>query len=147
MQGSVLFLLLGVLGVASAATFKDCGSTAKDLNIKIAGCPDADPVCRFPSRQNASIEATFTTPSPFQNATIKLSASVGIIDIDFPLKPAEACGHWGLKCPAEAGSRQTLKVEVPVESSYPKIGVEVKLQLVSHKGDKLICKLFPVEIQ
>lgn len=38
-------------------------------------------------------------------------------------------------------------VEVPVDSSYPKIKVGVELQLVTSQGEKLICKSFPVEIK
>ncbi|EXV03793.1 ML domain protein [Metarhizium robertsii] len=147
MQGSLLFLLLGVLSAVNAVIFKDCGSTAKNLNIKIGGCPDAVSVCRFPSGQNASIEAAFTPRSSFQKATVKLAASVGVIDIDFPMKFPEACSHWGLKCPGKAGLPQTLRGEVSVESSYPKIKIEVTLQLFDDKGETLICKSFPAEIK
>jgi hypothetical protein len=72
---------------------------------------------------------------------------VGIAKIDFPINPAKACGNWGLKCPAPAGSSQTLKVQVPIDAAYPKVNVGVELQLVGDKGEKLICKSFPVQIK
>ncbi|OAA45076.1 Npc2-like protein [Metarhizium rileyi] len=144
MRGSLLFFLLGA---ANAANVQDCGSTAKDLSITIAGCSNADPVCLFASHQRATIEATFTSPNDFQSAKVQLTASIGILKIDFPLNPAEACGNWGLKCPAQAGSRQTLKVELPIDGSYPKIEVGVTLQLITDKGEKLLCKSFPVKIK
>ncbi|KHN98742.1 Npc2-like protein [Metarhizium album ARSEF 1941] len=146
MHALLLFLLPGILGAANAASIMDCGSTAKDLEFHVAGCADADPACVFSSRHNASVEASFTAPAPFQSAKIDASASVGIIQLDFPLEPAEACGNWGLQCPAQAGSRQTLKVEIPVQSSYPKIKVGVKLRLIAQTGETLICKSFPVRI-
>ncbi|OWT43136.1 Npc2-like protein [Pochonia chlamydosporia 170] len=147
MRVSTLSILPGLLSAAKAATFQDCGSTANDLQVSIAGCTDANPACIFNTGQKASIKATFTSPVTIESAEIKITASVGIASLNFPLSPAEACGNWGLKCPAPAGSPQALMVEVPIDSSYPKIKVGVELQLVTSQGEKLICKSFPVEIK
>jgi hypothetical protein len=118
------------------------GSTAKDLKVHIGGCSGNDAACIFARSQKATISANFTSPKAFRSAKIKLSA----LGIDFPLKPADACGTWGLKCPSSAGARQTLNVEVVVEETYPKIDVNAEFGLVADTGDNLICKSFPVKI-
>ena len=86
------------------------------------------------------------TDLPIDSASIQLAGVIGVIKIPFPLKPAEACGNWGLKCPVEAGSRQTLQVSLPIQSSYPKIRVGVQLALVTKK-EKVICSQFPAQIK
>ncbi|QPG94629.1 hypothetical protein C2857_006578 [Epichloe festucae Fl1] len=138
---------LSLLGIVSGATFQDCGSTVKNLQIHIPNCPGSGPACIFTSGQTASIEAAFTGAAPFRSATVKLSGVIGHIKIPFPLTSPEACGRWGLECPSAAGAHQTLRVDIPITSQYPKVKVGVELQLVSDTAETLICKTIPVEIK
>ncbi|GAO15978.1 uncharacterized protein UV8b_04480 [Ustilaginoidea virens] len=140
-------LLTCLVCLTYGAVLQDCGSTAKDILIHISGCPDSEPVCVFTAGQLATIKATFRSTSPIESASIKLWGVVGPAQVAFPLTPSDACGKWGLKCPSAPGARQTLKIDVPIDAGYPKIKVGVKMELVTDKGEKLICKSVPVEIK
>ncbi|KZZ95417.1 Npc2-like protein [Moelleriella libera RCEF 2490] len=83
---------------------------------------------------------------PFESAAVKLTASLGRRIVDFPLRPAEACGTWGLICPSATGTQQTLKISIPVDASIPRVRAGVELQLVANTHDILICETFDVEI-
>ncbi|KAK2608657.1 hypothetical protein QQS21_002768 [Conoideocrella luteorostrata] len=144
-------------GLTHAAILQDCGkcfsrlpplrSTAKFIQIRIANCPASSPVCIFTSGQTATIEATFVSVAAFESASVRLSGIVDILKVPFPLSPPDACGKWGLRCPSSSGSQQTLKIEIPIEASYPKTKIGVELQLVTDKDEMLICTAFPVEIK
>ena len=83
--------------------------------------------------------------SAIDSATIELYGAILFLNIPFPLHPQEACGNWGLKCPAPANTRHTLQVALPIQYSYPKIEVGVLMELVT-ETEKLICSSFPVQI-
>lgn len=168
-----ILILVVVTSVVHAVKPKDCGSKATSLKITISGCSEADSVCPLVQGQNVTLTVEFTARKfllttkracifflsqrltisnschvamEITSATIQLAGVIGVVKIPFPLNPSEACGNWGLKCPAAAGSTQTLQVQLPIQKSYPKIKVGVMMQLVSGK-EKLICMSFPAQIK
>lgn len=72
---------------------------------------------------------------------------LGSIPIPFPLEPANACGNWGLKCPLVAGTKYTMKVQVPIQESYPEVSVGVRMQLLDDNKKAIICTKFPAKIK
>lgn len=57
-----IFALVVILGTSlvTAAKFKDCGSTAKDLKITVSGCDESMAKCPFPKGSNVTLTAEFT---------------------------------------------------------------------------------------
>lgn len=71
---------------------------------------------------------------------------MGPVPIPFPVKPEEACGNWGLTCPLVVGNKYQLKIQLPIKSSYPKVKVGVRLQVLDENKATTICTKFPAEI-
>jgi hypothetical protein len=80
-------------------------------------------------------------------ANLKLAGMLGRIPIPFPLEPENACGNWGLQCPLVSGNKYTLKVELPIQSSYPEMNVGVRMQLLGDDKKAIICTKFPAQIK
>ena len=78
---------------------------------------------------------------------MKINGILGGIPVPFPLKPAQACGNWGLTCPLVQGKKYTLRVEMPILDKYPKINVGVRLQLLAENSEKIVCTQFPAVIK
>ncbi|KAG5933204.1 hypothetical protein E4U59_007018 [Claviceps monticola] len=156
MKISTILSALIVLGTANpvrAVLYQDCGkstpwrSNAKNIVLNIEGCPDSAPVCIFQLGQKASLEVSFKTISTFTSTHLTMSGRYGPARVPIPLIPTEACDTWGLKCPSEAGTQQTLKIEVPIpRKGWLRGRFEFQMKLYDGKRALLLCKTFPVEI-
>lgn len=145
-----LFLILAVFTLVTisggyAVQFSDCGTTVQDVKYAVSDCSDSDDECKFVIGTNVSLSSSFKVVAPIDSATIKLFGKLGPIPIPFKIKPAEACGNWGLVCPAAAGSTQNMNIQLPILDSYKPLKVGVRLELWDQKT-KLICMQFPARL-
>ncbi|CAG2178853.1 unnamed protein product, partial [Oppiella nova] len=67
--------------------------------------------------------------------------------IEFPFSQSDACKDWGVHCPVAKASHQEFKLKMPVESSYPKVKLHIRVGLEDANGKLLICQEIPAEIK
>ena len=139
----VAFSLLA--STISAVQFSDCGSTVKDVTYKVSNCPDSEDQCPFVIGQDVTLESTFKASEEIKSAVIRVYGKIGPIPIPFPVKPDQACGNWGMTCPAAPGTVENLKITLPVDSRAKPINVGVRLEVWDDKK-KLICTQFPAKL-
>lgn len=142
---SLLLALALFASAVSAVQFQECGTTVKNVQYKISGCSDADDACPFVIGSNVTLEAAFEAASQINSATIKLFGKLGPIPVPFKINPDNACGNWGMVCPASPGTTENLKISLPIQSYYKPMRVGVRLELWDGKS-KLICTQFPAKI-
>jgi len=82
-------------------------------------------------------------------ATVVKASVHGIISgipMPFPFPQPDACVDSGLACPLQNGQDYTYTTQIPISSSYPKIKVVVKFELVEDHGKDLFCIEIPSAI-
>lgn len=144
---ATLILLLLVASVINAIVIDDCGSSLNSTILySISNCTDEHTQCPFVVGTNVTLKATFTSDRLINSTNVNLAGHLAFFRIPFAIDPTEACGNWGLKCPMDATSVQTLQIILPIKSYYPRIGVGVEMQLTDEEGNILICCTFPAKI-
>ena len=146
MNHAVFVLLLVAVTGASAVKFTDCGSTVQGLKLDVSNCGPADDVCPFYIGENITMAADFTAVGEIASAKVKLAGKLGPISVPFKIDPDEACGNYGLACPVKPGQPGSVKISLPIKSSYKPVKVGVRFELWN--GDsKLICTQFPAQLK
>jgi hypothetical protein len=82
-------------------------------------------------------------------ARLKIFGLMGSVAIPFPVTPREVCNSvYNLQCPMAAERDYNLKIELPVRPFYPRMRLQVQVELQSKKNatDKIVCSRFPIEI-
>ena len=139
------FLLIGLFTVTSAVEITDCGSSLTGASYSISGCDD-EPQCSFVVGTNVTLNATFTADRVITSSKIVIVGHLSFFRVPFLINPPEACNNWGLNCPTEINSVQTLQITLPIKWYYPRISVVVQLSLFDQEGVNLICSKFPAKI-
>lgn len=89
----------------------------------------------------------FPTADNYTLGKLRLAGLIGNIPIPFPVRPDVACDNWGLSCPLLQENRYSMQLQLLIRRAYPRIPLEVKMQLVSENSKKIICTKFPARIQ
>ncbi|CAG2105650.1 unnamed protein product [Medioppia subpectinata] len=147
------FLTLAVAAIALTACVQsvditDCGSVDGTVtSVTVKGCGPGDEYCTFKTGTNAGIDIKFDSKVDTSSAKVKLWAVIAGSPIEFPFTHSDACKEWGLHCPLTKSSHNEFKLQMPVESSYPKIKLSIRVGLEDAAGKLLICQEIPAEIK
>lgn len=86
------------------------------------------------------------TVKPFNSAKLDVAGKIGIW-IPFLLKPDQACGNYGFDCPVKANEKKTLKISLPIQRSWPKLKVDIRVKLLDENKNLIICFTLPARIE
>lgn len=141
----VLTVIAASLAVVSATDYKDCGSkTGKPTSVNVQDCPIVP--CIFHQGSNESIEIDFTSKTDSKTLTVVVTGIIAGVPIPFPFKHPDACVDSGVKCPITNGASYTWHSVVPVDKSYPKVQVVVKVEFQDSSGKDVVCVEFAAQI-
>ena len=144
---AITLILTLVTLVTNAIVIDDCGSSLNStISYSISDCTNEHTQCPFIVGSNVTLNATFIADRPINSAIVSIAGHLAFFRIPFPINPNEACNHWGLNCPIDSNSLQTLQIVLPIKSYYPRISVGVEMQLTDESGNLLICCTFPAKI-
>lgn len=82
----------------------------------------------------------------FEQANVKIFGVLGPVKIPFSLEPSNACGNYGFDCPVAAGTKESLKISLPVLRTYPSLSLKVELRLLNEHNAPIVCIRFPAKI-
>ncbi|CAB0008798.1 unnamed protein product [Nesidiocoris tenuis] len=64
----------------------------------------------------------------------------------FLIPNPDGCKDSGLTCPMAADSEGKYELSIPIKQIYPKLKVNVKLELQDQNSQEIICVLIPSKI-
>ncbi|XP_015119973.1 NPC intracellular cholesterol transporter 2 homolog a [Diachasma alloeum] len=147
---TICALVVCLSALASAAEFKDCGSSVgKYSSISISDCGASDSECILTKGTNATIEISFSTVEPVNAVKAVVHGILTGVPIPFPISHPDACANpdTGITCPLKKDQAYTYRKTFPILAQYPKVKVEVKWELQNEKRQDIVCILIPAKIQ
>lgn len=87
------------------------------------------------------------TAKQFNRAVVEVAGKLGFVWMPFNLNPNEACGNYGFNCPVAEKQKESLQISLPVQRTWPKISLDVRLKLVDEKSNLIFCIVFPAKLQ
>merc|ERR1711962_916704 len=135
-----LLLVALLCGIASCTQFSDCGSTAGNVQFKVASCDI--PPCEVKSGSKFPIAITMTPSKDISQVTAGVYAIFGSTAVPWPGFDTNGCKYMtGEQCPLKAGEEATWTYEVEVQPYYPKnIIINAEFELLDGK-EMQACKL------
>ncbi|KAI2805325.1 Phosphatidylglycerol/phosphatidylinositol transfer protein [Blomia tropicalis] len=143
------FLLLPFLygGSVNGKLFQTCTSSHGQINsITVSECQNTDSVCLLKRDTNVSISIQFTPTYNASSVQVVIKGEIGGVPIPFVVKPSEACTNYGLVCPLKVNQMETFKLELPIKSIYPTIGVTIIINLMDETNNSVSCLKFKAKI-
>ncbi|XP_039443321.1 NPC intracellular cholesterol transporter 2 homolog a-like [Culex pipiens pallens] len=141
----VLVALVPALVLTDVVSVQQCKSGgALPSGVDIEGCTKVP--CQLVRGQDAVAHVDFTALSEVSKLRpVVLATALGItVPFELPADRQDAC-EWleDSRCPLSEQEEARYELRLPVEKSYPPIGVDVQLQLVDQDGQVVSC--FSVE--
>uniref|UniRef100_T1JGD2 MD-2-related lipid-recognition domain-containing protein n=1 Tax=Strigamia maritima TaxID=126957 RepID=T1JGD2_STRMM len=127
--------------------YTDCGSKTGTLEKVDMIPPCVTEVCTLPSGQNVTIKLTFKSNEVAKSVTAVVHGLIGGLPFPFPLPNPNACQDSGLTCPLQASTEYQYHEELPILSSYPKLAVTIKYELVDENKEDIVCVEIPSQIK
>lgn len=130
---------------AANTPYKTCGNpSAKVLDVTVVGCNS--PPCALKKGTNASFSLTFEAGKAYTAANADVHGIIGGIPLPFQIPNPDGCHNCNLVCPLESGKTYVYKNTIPVSTSYPKLQLIVKWELLDQNGDDIVCIELPAQI-
>nr|AXU25120.1 Niemann-Pick protein C2 [Cyrtorhinus lividipennis] len=129
-------------------TFDDCGSKHGNFSVvKLTGCdPATMDYCPLKKGKNTTIELTFVPAENLTEITVKVYGYIVGVPVPFALPNPNGCVDSGIKCPVASGSEVTYTVTMPIRQVYPKLKVDIRLELEDEQSEDAICVIIPAKI-
>ncbi|XP_042884829.1 NPC intracellular cholesterol transporter 2-like [Penaeus japonicus] len=144
---TALFFVLGLLSVASATFFQDCGSVGADVELLIEGCNV--PPCILQRGNTYPFEILFTSSKSSSELRIDAYASIGGVLVPWPGLDTDGCKQLqatGTPCPLDEGDRVLWHMDVYVLHEFPAIATVATFKLLDSQGDSQACVVVPVQL-
>ncbi|KAF6214216.1 hypothetical protein GE061_008955 [Apolygus lucorum] len=132
----------------SALDFEDCGSLHGEFSsLKLTDCdPSEMDECPLKRGKNVTIDLTFTTKEEVTAVSVEVHGKI-VVPIPFILPNPDGCKDSGLTCPLANNTQHTYTLTLPIKNIYPRINVNIKLELKDQKQEDVICVLIPARIK
>jgi len=126
--------------------YEDCGSVGSNLQkVEVVPC-DGDDSCTLNSGGNATFNLQFESKISSSSLKAVVHGIVAGVPIIFHIPQADACKS-GVECPLKVGTVYKYSLNIPVRSSYPKLNVEVKWELIADDKTDVVCVKIPTKIR
>lgn len=76
---------------------------------------------------------------------IRIAGILSSIPVPFKINPDTVCSY-GAACPVKKGETNTIFLQFPIKSTYPKIQLKVQVQISAQTGESIVCVRFPAHI-
>ncbi|XP_045451850.1 ecdysteroid-regulated 16 kDa protein-like [Melitaea cinxia] len=136
-----------LLASAQAKFYSDCGSklaTVQDVFFK--DCAADAKECVIKRNSNLTVSIEFTPSVETKTLEAVVHGIIMNLPVPFPLPQPDACMDSGLVCPIKSGEKVTYKATMPVLKSYPKVKVDIKLELKNSDDEDLVCIIMAARI-
>ncbi|CAH2090097.1 unnamed protein product [Euphydryas editha] len=120
------------LATVQDITFSNCAPEAKECILK--------------RNSNVSITVEFTPSVETKSLETVIHGIIMNLPVPFPLPQPDACKDSGLVCPIKAGEKVSYKASMPVLKSYPKVKVDIKLELKNSDDEDLVCVIISARV-
>nr|AXS78216.1 Niemann-Pick type C2 protein c [Adelphocoris lineolatus] len=136
-----------VMGVFAEVNFEDCGSLHGEFSsLKLTGCdPSSMDVCPLKRGKNVTIEVNFLTKEEVTKVDVQVHGHI-VVSVPFILPNPNGCVDSGLTCPLANNTQNTYVLTLPIKMVYPKLKVDIKLELEDQNGEDIICVMIPAKI-
>jgi len=130
----------------SETPYSDCGSKGSNIQrVEVIPC-DNDHACQLKAGSNATFKISFLSKVNTTSLKARIHGIVAGIPIPFHCPQDNACENSNIACPIVAGKVYHYAVDLPVLSSYPRVNVKVKWELMSAENMDVVCLLIPAKI-
>lgn len=123
--------------------------TARKFTTRLPEQQDENSICSLFLFQQIAATMTHRSAGDMDAARLKIFGLMGSVSIPFPVTPREVCNSvYDLQCPMAAERDYNLRIELPVRPFYPRMRLQVQVELQSKKNstNKIVCSRFPIEI-
>lgn len=105
--------------------------------------------CVLVRGSNATISIDFTPDTDILKVYARVHGIIMDIPVPFPLPNANACEHVdsGIMCPLTKNKAYKYKNTLQILESYPKLGVQVKWELINENNQDIVCLMIPAQIK
>lgn len=147
MSQVIWMILFTLFTIVNSVLYENCGSRVNDsIEYSVTNCTKVNKECPFTLGKNVTLEAKFIATKHSKSARVEIYGKILLLNLLFPLEYPDACEHWGLKCPIEAGSNQLLQINLPIQSYYPRLPVGVEMKVLNEDDIEILCVKFPAKI-
>ncbi|XP_030766412.1 ecdysteroid-regulated 16 kDa protein-like [Sitophilus oryzae] len=142
---SVAILL--VSSYFACAAYTDCGSQDGSIvDIQITNCPASSRRCTLKRNTNATMVINFTPSTPSTSLKAVVHGLIMGVPVPFDLPNPDGCKDSGLSCPLTPGTTYKYTTTMPISTSYPRITLDIKWELVDSDQKDVICAQIPARI-
>lgn len=134
----------------SETPYSDCkpdGSDGKITKVEVIPCELDGEACILRAGKNATIKVSFDSKVASAKLKAVVHGIVGSVPIPFHIPQADACQKSGISCPLKPSTSYDYSTEIPVLSSYPRMSVKVKWELIDSNNKDVVCIIIPAKIR
>ncbi|XP_076252820.1 ecdysteroid-regulated 16 kDa protein-like [Rhynchophorus ferrugineus] len=132
---------------STLAGYTDCGSAdGSIIDVSVTNCAPTARRCILKRNTNATMTINFKSNVKSDSLTAEVHGIIMGVPVAFDLPNTDGCKDSGIVCPLSADSSYEYTTTMPIKSSYPRITVEIKWQLIDDEGKNVICALIPAKI-
>ncbi|KAK4876502.1 hypothetical protein RN001_009008 [Aquatica leii] len=119
----------------------------KPTYLDVVNCKEMP--CTVVTGTTAVMYMNFTAPELIDTLQAKILANVGGLNVPYPLPQPDACKALSnTHCPLEVNEPAQYKLEMPILSIFPEIGVTLSLYLEANgvKDNKVVCCIIDIQV-
>ncbi|XP_058808491.1 NPC intracellular cholesterol transporter 2 homolog a-like isoform X2 [Phymastichus coffea] len=144
MSGFILAAML-VASPSQATPVKSCDRGAPPKEVRIDGC-DKLP-CQFVRGKNITAEWDFVVEKDTKILTPDVHATVFGNTVKYPFYQNNACDTLkDAKCPLDAGEEVTYQLNMFVETTFPKVPLDIEFAFLDDHSETVVCFQLSAEI-
>ncbi|XP_073994608.1 NPC intracellular cholesterol transporter 2 homolog a-like [Rhodnius prolixus] len=126
---SAICFLISVL-YASATNYTECDGKRKPIALNVPGCESLP--CKFIRSQISILNLDFEADEDITDLKPQVRVKAMGTDMYFPLPQHDAClGIINGECPLDQGEEVTYQLQMPIQTTFPKLSFQVEFSLIS----------------